>query len=107
MKIRIKKVYSKTEATIKLSWLRSIDVTVPTRHVMYMCSDPLRWNEIDQINFNKETLKEVVSDLLDLEVEHNAVLAEMFLKISGNHPNKFENEFVKQMIVNHELNNKN
>lgn len=106
MRITRYKVSSKTEVTIKKNLFKSIDIIIPTRHLMYMVSDPERWHEIDKLEMNKSTLGELL-DTIDRMItnryEEN-VLCEILLKVAGKHHNPIENATIRQMIQNHERN---
>ena len=103
MKVIKCRVSSNVEATIKVSWLKQKDLKIPTRKVMYMFSDPLNWGEIDKLEINKETLKDISDTIFNSLETNNQQLAELLLKIAGEHPNSYENDFINKMLTDREF----
>ncbi|MCB9361347.1 MAG: hypothetical protein H6588_08600 [Flavobacteriales bacterium] len=103
MKVTNCRISSKVEATIKFSWLKSKNVSVPTRKVMYAFSHPNNWDEIDKIEFNKDSLKDFARTVYDMIDNDGHTLAEILLKIAGEHPNAYENEMFKKLLSDREF----
>src|SRR5690606_41022100 len=50
---------------------------IPVRQLMYACSDPLNWKEIDTLELNKDTLGELADEIFSMLEQHNEILAEI------------------------------
>ncbi|MEX1002026.1 MAG: hypothetical protein WDZ35_07920 [Crocinitomicaceae bacterium] len=103
MKVIDCKVGKTVTAKIKLGLFKSTIVKIPARNIMYILSDPLKWDEIDTLEINKDSLGEIADVLFEMRQEDNQVLAELLLKVAGKHHNPFENQMMKEMLTNREF----
>lgn len=86
------------EATIKTGLLKKVEVTIPTKKLMYVFSDPQNWGEIDKITITKPVLDDFMDTIDDMLSNGNSTFAELLLKVAGKHPNQFENIAFKEIL---------
>ncbi len=86
------------KADIKVSFFKTKSIVVPSLHVAYMFNDPQVWDEIDKLG-GKELMVDLSNVTTEMMNTDQHTFAEMLLKIAGEHPNSFENEFIKRMLT--------
>lgn len=90
---------STTEATIKISWIKQITITIPTKKLMYVFADPQTWGEIDNMKITRKELEEFIKVFHDMLTNDNKTLAELLLKVAGKHHNSYENDVFKHLLA--------
>ncbi len=86
------------KADIKVSFFKTKSIVVPSLHVAYMFNDPQVWDEIDKLG-GKELMVDLSNVTTEMMNTDQHTFPEMLLKIAGEHPNSFENEFIKRMLT--------
>lgn len=100
MKLRNLKVHTdKIEASIQVSWLKTKKITIPTRKMMYVFSDPSTWDEVAIRPLEGSSFKELADLIFDMADKDSSSLTDILLKISGQHHNSYENEMFRQMLA--------
>jgi hypothetical protein len=102
MRITKLSIGEKVKAEIKVSLFKSKSIEVPTIHVAYMFNDPKEWDEIDRLS-GKELMRNLCDATNEMMNENQDVFIEILLKVAGEHPNSFENEFIRKMLTNREF----
>lgn len=91
------KVSSFTEAVVWIGTNKK-ELRIPTRKLMYAFSDQNNWDEIERLELSKDTLGELTDEVFNLLEQDNSLLAEVLLKVAGEHPNPIENDFFRNLF---------
>ncbi|MBD3637010.1 MAG: hypothetical protein HUJ25_06655 [Crocinitomicaceae bacterium] len=103
MKLKNFKASSTFEATIKESWLKTTQVSIPIKKIMYALSDPHNWDEIDSTPIDKNLMGEVSDVVLEMKSQNEQAICELLLKIAGKHHNAYENEMIAKFLNDREF----
>lgn len=89
-------------AVIRINFFKSKTIQIKTIELALMFNDPNNWEEIESLS-KKEIIDELANVLNSPEMrskQGDTVLAELILKIAGEHHNPFENQTIRMMLDN-------
>jgi hypothetical protein len=87
-------------AVIRINFFKSKEIQIKTIELALMFNDPNNWGEIESLS-KKEMIDELVNVLNSPEMrskQGDTVLAELILKIAGEHHNPFENQIIRGLL---------
>ena len=87
-------------AVIRINFFKSKEIQIKTIELALMFNDPNNWGEIESLS-KKEMIDELANVLNSPEMrskQGDTVLAELILKIAGEHHNPFENQIIRGLL---------
>lgn len=91
---------SRIDAEIKMGFFKRKKISIPTRKMMYVFSDPNNWDELSNKSLEGVDFHDLARAIYDMNRNDTNTLCEVILKIAGEHPNAYENAAFRQMMAN-------